>query len=84
MAVAQVLSAEIVNFLAEAHVDAGFFRLMTQPRLEEILWVAPEDLATHGVTTGAVRDQRLSTATPTASSISTSGRRGSTGRTSPC
>lgn len=59
VALGQVLSAEIVGFLAEARVGPGFFRLMTEPRPEEIRWVPPEDLAAHGVTTGAVRDQRI-------------------------
>lgn len=57
--VGQVLSAEIVAFLAEMRVDPGFYTLMTQPLPEDILWVSAEDLDRFGVTTGAVRDQRV-------------------------
>lgn len=57
--VGQVLSAEIVAYLSEMRVDPSFYRLMTQPLPEDILWVSAEDLDRFGVTTGAVRDQRV-------------------------
>lgn len=59
VSVGQVLSAEIVDYMTEMRVNPTFFNLMTQPMPEEILWVSAEDLDRYGVTTGAIRDQRM-------------------------
>ena len=59
VAVGQVLSAEIVDYMTEMRVDPTFFNLMTRPMPEEILWVSAEDLDRYRVTTGPIRDQRM-------------------------
>jgi hypothetical protein len=58
VAVGQVLSGEVVDYLADRRVDPAFFRRMTEPRPEEILWVPPQDLDRYNVVTGPVQDQR--------------------------
>jgi hypothetical protein len=48
IALGQVLSGEIVDYLAEMRVDSAFFRLMTEPQPEEILWVPRASLERFG------------------------------------
>ncbi len=58
IALGQVLSAEIVDYMAEMRVDPAFLRLMTEPSPEEIRWVPRAELERVRVVTGDIYDQR--------------------------
>lgn len=58
ISVGQVLSAEIVDYMAEMRVDPAFFRKMTEPRPEEIGWVPLPELESFNVVTGDIWEQR--------------------------